>query len=59
MKKLTTIELEESISCLNLCINLLTKNFLHITEHLQKELNVLLKKREQLIQELERRENEF
>jgi len=59
MKKITNIDLEESLSCLNVCINLMSNNFLHITEHLENELNVLLKKREKIIQELERREDLF
>ena len=59
MKKLQSIsnnELNEMLYCVNRCIDTMQKDFLHIAQHLQKEINELENRRLQIIHEHERRE---
>lgn len=56
LESISNNELSEMLYCVNRCIDTMQRDFLHVSQHLSKEVNELENKRLQIIHEIERRE---
>lgn len=59
LQKVSGNELSELLQAISICIDTLKKDFLHVSDFLQKEINLLEAKRQQIRSEYERREDQL